>query len=268
MRKWVTIFLAAAGILFVLNSIELIQLHFSQILLLGITVVLLLLGFVWFLQGISIFYRSLKRDRKHIGRLTAGIWLIITAFAAGSQLSERLNLQTADFWSWTWGLLLFYLAFKLFMDRDRTKVVKFDKEQGGRLKNRNKKNNTFKKQRSAFAGDIHLGKDAWHVHGRTVKMGVGSVYLDFSNAQLAEGVNEIYIQCGIGSIEIALPEGTAADITAHAKLGEMTLFKNSQSGAGRTLSFKSSDYQDSLKKVQLHIEVGIGDVKVKHIGAK
>lgn len=271
MRKWSGVFLVAAGIVYILGNSGILYISPSQVLLLAASCVFILLGAVWTWRGIFIFFRSLKRDRRHIGRFLMGGWLLTSgSLLALSQFGQN-EVSAADFWKGSLLLLVIYTGFKLFIDQDRTKVVKFEKNHANRLSNIKKNEKINKKthsnnSKSSLIGDITLGKEAWEVNGRDIKLGVGSIHLDFSKGELIHGENVLKVQCGIGSVEIELPAGTAVDITAQVKLGEVVVFGNKQSGPGQSIAYRSTSYETSSEKLLLYLETGLGDIKVREIG--
>ncbi|NJP37604.1 cell wall-active antibiotics response protein LiaF [Alkalicoccus luteus] len=274
MRKIIGLILLASGVVFLAVNSGWISLGTDRIFLFGAAVTLTLLGLKWTAEGFFAMIRSFKRDRRHIGLLLFGLWTISAAAALGYNQYTPGSYSLQDVWNWTWPVFLFYAGFKLFFDRDTTTVVKWEPGmKPGEKVNKKKK----KKMHGSFdgfsggaektaLGDMSIGRQPWEPAGRRLQMGAGSVEIDFTKAILHEGDNQMHISCGIGSVEIQVPEGMAISVRGAVKLGEVTIFHDSQAGSGRTVSFVSEGFHEAERRLVLHIAVGLGDLEVIQVG--
>ncbi|WP_444684391.1 cell wall-active antibiotics response protein LiaF [Alkalicoccus luteus] len=277
MRKTVGLLLLAAGAVFLAVNSGWITLGVDRIFFFGAAVVLALLGLKWTGEGFFAMIRSFKRDRRHIGLLLFGLWTISAAAAVGYNQYAPGSYSIRDVWNWTWPLFLFYAGFKLFFDRDTTPVVKWEPGQEPGEKPKKKKKKKAEGPFGSFdgfsggaektaLGDMSIGRQPWEPADRRLQMGVGSVEIDFSKAILHEGDNVMHISCGVGSVEIQVPEGMAISVRGAVKLGEITIFHDSQAGSGRTVSFVSEGFQEAERRLVLHVAVGLGDLEVIQVG--
>ncbi|GEL07162.1 cell wall-active antibiotics response protein LiaF [Salisediminibacterium halotolerans] len=275
MKKILAVFFLILGVVYLLVNVGLADEQLLRWLSTYWPLIIVIFGLKVLLEGIGFFLRSLRRDRKHIGRIVWGIVIIGAGLVIFGGTADFFDFSAADLWGWLWPLILIYIAFKLLVDRDRGEVIELDPETAERHKqnvhprapvseyreNQDRPDFHTKKQHTMF-GDIKIGKNPWEPDGFDVHIGMGDVKIDFAKALLYEGDNEIKIGAWIGDIKLTIPDDIPVKINAEIGLGDMKIFGDKQGGVSRNTEYKSPNFDTADRRLVLSCKLGMGDIKI------
>ncbi len=129
----------------------------------------------------------------------------------------------------------------------------------------NKKEST---NRSAFIGDVHMGREHFQLKNTNVSQFIGDTVLDLTNAQIAYGETKINISAFIGDIKVYIPNDMDLGISVNSSsfIGDMEVLDQSRSGFMSSVQCKTPYYKEAGKKVRINVSAFIGDIKVKTVG--
>ncbi|NUU63761.1 cell wall-active antibiotics response protein LiaF [Paenibacillus agri] len=122
--------------------------------------------------------------------------------------------------------------------------------------------------RSAFIGDIHMGRDHFQLKHTNISQFIGDTVIDLTNAQIAYGETKINISAFVGDIKVFIPDDMDLGVSVNSSsfIGDMQVLDESRSGFMSNVQFKTPYYKERGKKVRITVSAFIGDVKVKSVG--
>ncbi|MBP2112255.1 cell wall-active antibiotics response protein LiaF [Paenibacillus silagei] len=122
--------------------------------------------------------------------------------------------------------------------------------------------------RSAFIGDVHMGKEHFQLKRTNISQFIGDTVLDLTNAQIPYGETKINISAFVGDIKVYIPDDMdlGVAVTGSSFIGDMQVLEQSRSGFMSNVQCKTPYYKESGKKVRINVSCFIGDVKVKTVG--
>lgn len=122
--------------------------------------------------------------------------------------------------------------------------------------------------RSAFIGDIHLGRDYFELKPTNLSQFIGDTVLDLTNAHIPFGETKINISAFIGDIKVYVPEDTDLGISVNSSsfIGDMSVLNEARSGFMSSFQTKTPFYKEARKKIRINISAFIGDIKVNKVG--
>ena len=122
--------------------------------------------------------------------------------------------------------------------------------------------------RSAFIGDVHMGREHFQLKNTNVSQFIGDTVLDLTNAQIAYGETKINISAFIGDIKVYIPNDMDLGISVNSSsfIGDMEVLDQSRSGFMSSVQCKTPYYKEASKKVRITVSAFIGDIKVKTVG--
>ncbi|KAA1186144.1 cell wall-active antibiotics response protein LiaF [Paenibacillus sp. B2(2019)] len=129
-------------------------------------------------------------------------------------------------------------------------------------------NNKESTNRSAFIGDVHMGREHFQLKNTNVSQFIGDTVLDLTNAQIAYGETKINISAFIGDIKVYIPNDMDLGISVNSSsfIGDMEVLDQSRSGFMSSVQCKTPYYKEAGKKVRINVSAFIGDIKVKTVG--
>ncbi|WP_059102801.1 cell wall-active antibiotics response protein LiaF [Shouchella shacheensis] len=119
--------------------------------------------------------------------------------------------------------------------------------------------------RRQFIGDVRYTSGTFDLHDMTVWNGIGEVRMDLSKAIVPEGETVIVFQVGIGSITLYVPADLPVSVQAGSVLGDVTLFKEKQTGFNQQVSIETRGFKEKRRRVKVVMATLAGDVKVKEL---
>ncbi|MRN55860.1 cell wall-active antibiotics response protein LiaF [Paenibacillus monticola] len=122
--------------------------------------------------------------------------------------------------------------------------------------------------RSAFIGDVHMGREHFQLKNTNISQFIGDTVLDLTNAQIAYGETKINISAFIGDIKVYIPNDMDLGISVNSSsfIGDMQVLEQSRSGFMSSVQCKTPYYKEAGKKVRINVSAFIGDIKVKTVG--
>lgn len=122
--------------------------------------------------------------------------------------------------------------------------------------------------RSAFIGDIHMGRESFQLKNTNLSQFIGDTVLDLTNAQIPYGETKINISAFVGDIKVYIPNDMDLGISVNSSsfIGDMQVLDQSRSGFMSSVQCKTPYYKEAGKKIRINVSAFIGDIKVKTVG--
>lgn len=122
--------------------------------------------------------------------------------------------------------------------------------------------------RSGFIGDIYLGQDYWELKPMNISHFIGDTVLDLTKAQIMPGETVINISSFIGDVKVYLPNDLEIGIhvVSSAFVGDVAVLGNKEGGIFKNVDVETPLFQETDKKIRLHVSTFIGDVRVTKVG--
>ncbi len=122
------------------------------------------------------------------------------------------------------------------------------------------------KSHHSLIGDVHRGGDSWFVEDMYIRHSIGEVHLDLTKAVIPNKEVKLDIGGLVGEVVLYLPADLPITAQCHLGIGEITLFDQHQEGFVKSITFETPDYKDAQRKLNIHIQWKIGEVKIRRIG--
>lgn len=122
-----------------------------------------------------------------------------------------------------------------------------------------------KDSRSSLIGDFHLTSGRFELNYLHVWHGIGDVVIDLSRAMLMRDEAVLVVEGWVGDVTIYVPVDLPVSVTAGLSIGDLEVLSHRQGGINRSVKVRSDQYDEALHKVNLHISLLVGDIKVKYI---
>ncbi|WP_289140816.1 cell wall-active antibiotics response protein LiaF [uncultured Brevibacillus sp.] len=122
-----------------------------------------------------------------------------------------------------------------------------------------------KDSRSSLIGDFHLTSGRFELSQLHVWHGIGDVVIDLSRAMLMKEEALLIVEGWVGDVTIYVPVDLPVLVSAELTVGDLEVFSHRQGGVNRSLMIRSDHYDQAVHKVNLHISLLVGDIKVKYI---
>lgn len=119
---------------------------------------------------------------------------------------------------------------------------------------------------NSIIGDFSRGGNGWVVEDTNLTFGIGDVKFDLTQAIIPERHININVSGLIGDIVIYLPEDLPFKTNCYAKLGEVSVLQENRSGVGNLISLETPDYSTATRKLDIQVQLKIGEVKIRRIG--
>lgn len=261
------------GILFLLTNIGIIHMNVGTFISTYWPLIIIYFGLKRTMGGLIYFTRKLSDGKWRINKLFWGLFILAIGIMLQGNKLNYFDVSWGQFWNWTWPILIIYFGLSLLFNRGSDLIVvdlsgKYrddhsDQSDYEDVFQRRKSTSNIKKKQ--LIGDIRFGKSPWQIEDLQAWVGIGDISLDLSTAMLKEGVNTIDLSGGIGDVKILVPDGLPIKVNVNVKLGDVKVFDNRQSGSSRFVSYESENYATANTKVDIFIQLSIGDVKIKRV---
>ncbi|OAB46024.1 cell wall-active antibiotics response protein LiaF [Paenibacillus glacialis] len=122
--------------------------------------------------------------------------------------------------------------------------------------------------KSAFIGDVHMGREYFELKPTNISQFIGDTVLDLTKAQIPYGKTKINISAFIGDIKIYVPDDMDLGIKVNSSsfIGDMSILSESKSGFMSSVQTSSTYFKESQKKIVINVSAFIGDIKVNRVG--
>lgn len=157
-----------------------------------------------------------------------------------------------------WPLLIIYFGFSLIGFGRRRKIRK-------RYKPFKSQTYTGGYCQSFTIGDQNYSEPNWEVKPIYINRAIGDYYFDFTKAFIPEKKTPITVECWAGDIRFVLPDHLAFRLEAYVMMGEINFLGQISDGINRSISYQTSDYKNATKKLDIHLYVKAGTIRVDRI---
>ena len=268
-NKIIGLIVLCIGLIFLLTNVGAISMNIGTVISTYWPLIIIYFGLRQVLRGLIYFTRKLRDGKWRINKLFWGLFVLAIGTVVQGNNLDYFQISWGQFWSWTWPILIIYVGLSMLLNRGGDLIVvdlsgKYDEDDYSVSKKKKRKFSANVKQKHLI-GDVRLGNTPWQIEDLQAWVGIGDISLDLSTAMLKEGVNTIDLSGGIGDVKILVPEQLPVKVNVDVKLGEVKVFDNKQSGTSRRVSYESENYATADKKVEIYIQLSIGDVKVKRV---
>lgn len=259
MRKYLMgTFISLLGVYFLLVNLNLIDIKLTELISKYWPILIIIWGTKVFLDGLIVFYRSLRRKKDlRTGKLVLGLIILLIGNAILGNKLGWFVVGAKEVWNWIWPVIIIFFGISIiFSEKGLNFEIDLDK----------KKDNYRINRRRKWVGELKYGEHgAWHLEDIILWQGIGSIYIDLSTAIVPEKEVMIDLTGLVGEITLLIPEGLPIKANVDVRVGEVKVFNHNQSGTGRFISYKSENYDQAGKKINLLISQSVGDVIVKQV---
>lgn len=111
-------------------------------------------------------------------------------------------------------------------------------------------------------GNSRAVLDGREIRNEDFSHGLGKFDLDLTRATIPEGTRRVRVSLGMGEVTVIVPRDLAVRVYASAGMGDVRVFQNKDEGIAPSVDFESDDYATAVRKLDLEVSVGIGEVQV------
>jgi lia operon protein LiaF len=188
---------------------------------------------------------------------------------------QWITFHISDFWR-LWPILFIYYGLLLLVKKDKVRIYfnpkvppetliqkgdfqECDHEDDDEMR-------TSEKGRKSFSiGDVEYKKANWSLEPMNLYNSIGDYFIDFSKAFIPEKETPIVIQGWIGDVKMIVPDDVPVRVEAKVKIGDIRIFDLRSTDLNKQLSYESPGYGDSIKKLNITIELKIGSVRIDQV---
>ena len=135
-------------------------------------------------------------------------------------------------------------------DNSSQRVFTVPETEGGRIKY------------SKVLGDMYVDCKGINLQNIVISMGVGDIELKLHGGVLEPGLNRMIVTGFVGDIRILIPPDMPVFVHSSCLIGDIYLFGNTTSGFSNDLDGQTAGYNTSENKLYIAINHFIGDIKV------
>ncbi|MDQ0205326.1 cell wall-active antibiotics response protein LiaF [Alkalicoccobacillus murimartini] len=117
----------------------------------------------------------------------------------------------------------------------------------------------------SLLGEVRYTHSPFELTDMTIWNGIGDVRIDLSKAIISEGETLLIVQNVIGDIHIYVPEDLGYAIQSYVVVGDSSILHSKHGGFNQSVLMRSSNYENSIRKVKLVLSCAVGSVKVREI---
>ncbi|GAM15052.1 transporter LiaF [Mesobacillus selenatarsenatis SF-1] len=170
-----------------------------------------------------------------------------------------------DVWK-LWPLLLIHFGFAMMFRNKKIKVIyQTDFPSAKQIDNIPAPETTLKKIRGVSIGKVTFKKQNWAVEPMDLYNMVGEYFIDFSKGFIPDRETPIRVRGWVGEVKMLIPEDVPVKIDAVIGVGEVKLFDYAQEQIKHVIAYKSDDYDDAVRKLNITIELKIGSVRIDRV---
>ncbi|WP_249870166.1 cell wall-active antibiotics response protein LiaF [Oceanobacillus saliphilus] len=243
-RYFFAIFLIAIGVMLIMANIGVGDFNFNVSWQYIYPIFFIAIGLKWFIDFL---------------RKRGGSWVFGSFFLIFGSLLLMDSFKWIVFGFWDvfklWPLLIVYIGFSLLGRKHFT--IHYDAD-----------TNTHKSFFDGFTftvGDHHFNDENWKVEPMNLRHLAGDFYFDFSKAFIPEKRIPISVSSLAGDINILMPENVDFRVHASVNAGDIKILGQSADGLNRTLNFQTSNYDAATKKIDFHISLKAGSVRIDQV---
>jgi len=212
---------------------------------------------IFILYGIKLM---IDRMRFNGGSWLLGSFLVIFGTLL---LLDRFNVIVFKFndIGKLWPLLIVYIG-----------VMFFSRSHGPSVVIKSNKRDKYKKfyknpNFSNFSiGNHEYNQPNWKVEPLYLTNLAGDFYFDFTKAFIPEKETPITISALAGDVHILMPENVDFSAEASVKAGDIDIVGQSVDGINRSMSFKTANYEEAVRRINFTLKLKAGSVRIDQIG--
>ncbi|WP_389359275.1 cell wall-active antibiotics response protein LiaF [Cytobacillus spartinae] len=260
--------LLTVGIVLLLVNIGVISLEIKELFVGFYPYVLVTLGMIALINSL--------RSRQGI---FGAIFLLLFSSLLILDRLEFIDFRFIDIWK-LWPYLIIYIGFSVLFKKHSFKVHfendlpadVFTEKENKEFININKHPKHSKhlkhskhRRRGFSIGDVSMKKANWSLEPLELYNTVGDYFIDFSKAYIPEKETPVVLNGWIGDVKMIVPEDIPVKIQARIKVGDIRIFDNQSEAINRTLFYKSKEYDEAVRKLNITIELKIGSIRIDKV---
>jgi lia operon protein LiaF len=246
----VAVILAGLGIILLLVNLGVISLEIKELFVVTYPFLLLVYGLVALLK-------------KQFG------WGLFIGFFSSLLIMDRfhvIDFRFLDVWK-LWPLFLIYFGVSMLTGKRKIHVIyRPDQPSGKQLDSFPGSNGSaMRKIRGASIGKVTFKEPNWAVEPMDLYNMIGEYFFDFSKGFIPDRETPIRVRGWVGEVKMLIPEGVPVEVNAVIGVGEVKLFDYAQEQIKHVIAYKSDDYEEAVRKLNITIELKIGSVRVDRV---
>ncbi|WLR53949.1 cell wall-active antibiotics response protein LiaF [Mesobacillus subterraneus] len=123
----------------------------------------------------------------------------------------------------------------------------------------------MKRIRGVSVGKVTFKKQNWAVEPMDLYNMVGEYFIDFSKGFIPDKETPVRVRGWVGEVKMLIPEDVPVKINAVIGVGEVKMFDYDQEQVKHVIAYKSDDYDDAVRKLNITIELKIGSVRIDRV---
>src|SRR5699024_1656451 len=249
-RLLLAIIFIAFGVVLILDNIGLATFKFKD---------------TWFyIYPIIFIFYGVKLMIERI-KFKGGSWLLgsFLVIFGTLLLLDRFNVLVFKFndIGKLWPLLIVYIGVMFFSHSyGPSKIIKSKKRDQYKkfYKNANLSNFSI--------GNHEYNQPNWKVEPLYLTNLAGDFYFDFTKAFIPDKETPITISALAGAVHILMPENVDFSAEASIKAGDIDIVGQSVDGINRSMSFKTANYEEAIRRINFTLKLTAGSVRIDQIG--
>ena len=243
------IILSGLGIILLLVNLGVISLEIKELFVVTYPFLLIVYGLVLLL-------------RKRFG------WGSFISLFSALLIMDRIGVidfRFLDVWK-LWPLVLIYFGAAILFNSRKIKVIyKTDLPSSKEMESFPDSETTLKKIKGVSIGKVTFKKQNWAVEPMDLYNMIGEYFIDFSKGFIPDRETPIRVRGWIGEVKMLIPEDVPVKIDAVIGVGEVKLFDYAQEQIKHVIAYKSDDYDQAVRKLNITIELKIGSVRIDRV---
>lgn len=248
-RFLLAVALIALGVILILENIGIATYNIKKVWIFIYPAIFIIYGF-------KLMFDRMKYQG---GSWLLGSFLVIFGSLLMLDRFEIITFKFGDIGK-LWPLLIVYLGFMFFSHSVGPTLVIHPKKKDKRKK--------IYKNSSFSIGNYEYNQPNWKVEPLYLTNLAGDFYFDFTKAFIPEKETPITISALAGDVHILMPENVNFSVVATVKAGEIDVVGQNVDGINRSLTYKTTDYDEAVRKINFNLNLKAGSVRVDQIGGK
>lgn len=242
--------LAGVGIILLFVNLGVISLEIKELFVVSYPFMLLVYGLVALLQ-------------KQFGW---GLFIVVFSSLLVMDRLDVIDFKFLDVWK-LWPLFLIYFGVSMLIGKRKFKLIyQTELPSAKQLEDfQGTEGNSTKKIRGASIGKVTFKEQNWAVEPMDLYNMVGEYFIDFSKGFIPDKETPIRVRGWVGEVKMLIPEGIPVKVNAVIGVGEVKLFDYAQEQIKHVIAYKSDDYDDAIRKLNITIELKIGSVRIDRV---
>ena len=243
------VILSALGVILLLVNLGVISLEIKELFVVTYPFLLFLYGLV----------ALLKRQ------FGWGSFIVLFSSLLIMERFGVIDFHFLDVWK-LWPLVLIYFGAAILFKSKKIRItyqtdISSPKEMGSSTE----PDTSLKRIRGVSIGKVTFKKQNWAVEPMDLYNMVGEYFIDFSKGFIPDRETPIRVRGWVGEVKMLIPEDVPVKIDAVIGVGEVKLFDYAQEQIKHVVAYKSDDYDQAIRKLNITIELKIGSVRIDRV---